>query len=251
MYDVGKILAVGGSPAYQDALATANAHIITIGSPGSAATVQTINSMYQKRIFATSTVLPDGSVFIVGGQSYGVPFSDANSSMIPELWSPSTTRFTQMAQQPEARNYHSISVLMPDATVFTGGGGLCGDCSTNHFTGQVFSPPYLFGSDGTTLATRPTISSVSATTIKVGGSFSVKLGSSSGTITFSIVRYGSSTHTINTDQRRIPLTPTSTSGTTYNLRLPSDAGKVLPGAWYLFAMRNGVPSVAKTIWIQL
>ena len=99
MYDSGKILAVGGSPAYQDQLATANAFLITLtpGQSSGSPSVKKLSSMYQKRIFATSTVLPDGSVFIVGGQSYGVPFSDANSSMIPELWKVKDSRSIQSA----------------------------------------------------------------------------------------------------------------------------------------------------------
>ena len=51
-------------------------------------------------------------------------------------------------------------ILLPDARVFNGGGGLCGDyCpkdGTNHFDGEIFSPPYLFNADGS-LATRPAI----------------------------------------------------------------------------------------------
>ena len=53
-----------------------------------------------------------------------------------------------MASQPEPRNYHSVAVLLPDGTVFSGGGGLCGSCATNHPDGQIFYPPYLFNADG-------------------------------------------------------------------------------------------------------
>lgn len=62
MYDAanGKILTVGGSPSYQNADATSNAHIITIGAPNTNPTVQTINSMNFARSFANGVVLPDG-----------------------------------------------------------------------------------------------------------------------------------------------------------------------------------------------
>ena len=70
MYDAlnGKILTVGGSPNYQNSDATANAHVITIGTPGSAPSVVTIASMAYARAFANAVVLPDGKVFITGGQ---------------------------------------------------------------------------------------------------------------------------------------------------------------------------------------
>jgi galactose oxidase len=36
------------------------------------------------------------------------------------------------------------------------------------------------------------------------------------------------------------------------LRLPGDSGIVLPGHWFLFAVSaGGVPSVAKTVLVQL
>lgn len=260
MYDAvaGRILTAGGSPAYQDALATANVHLITLGTVGQVPSVSKLTSMSFARIFATSTVLPDGSVFIVGGQSYGVPFSDANTTLIPELWNSTTKTFTQMAAHAVPRNYHSFSILLPDARVITGGGGLCGNgCAANHFDAEIFSPPYLFGSDGVTPATRPVIASTSATSYRVGSTLAATLASSSttGTITWSLVRYGSSTHTVNTDQRRAPLkatsTKTTTQGKTYNLALPADPGILLPGYWMLFAMQNGVPSVAKTVLITL
>ena len=58
------------------------------------------------------------------------------------------------------------------------------------------------------------------------------------------------THSINTDQRRIPLLPTGVNGNTASLAIPSDPGVVVPGYYLLFAMdANGVPSVAKTIRI--
>ena len=57
-------------------------------------------------------------------------------------------------------------ILLPDARIFTGGGGLCGTtCPTdgaNHDDGEIFSPPYLFDADGS-LATRPVISSAPPT----------------------------------------------------------------------------------------
>ena len=46
------------------------------------------------------------------------------------------------------RTYHSVAVLLPDGRVFSGGGGLCGTCTTNHTDGRIFTPPYLLNADG-------------------------------------------------------------------------------------------------------
>ena len=249
MYDAvgGLILTVGGSPDYQDSSATANAHIITIGTPPAAPTVTTIGSMAYARSFANSVILPDGTVLIIGGEAYAIPFNDTTAALTPELFNPATNTFTQLAPMQIPRTYHSIALLLPDATVLSAGGGLCGvGCANNHYDGQLFTPPYLYTSAGA-LATRPVISSVSAASVAVGGTFSVTTDSA---CTFSIIRYTSTTHTVNTDQRRIALTPTSTAGTTYTFTLPTDPGVALPGYWYVWAVNGaGVPGLAETLQI--
>ncbi|KAI9693491.1 MAG: hypothetical protein M1820_009227 [Bogoriella megaspora] len=253
MYDAvaGLIATFGGSPSYQNSYATKNAHIITIGTPPAVPRVATLGNMHYARAFANSVILPTGSVFITGGQTYAVPFSDANSSLIPEMWDPVTKAFTDMAQQPTPRNYHSVGLLMPDGTVFSGGGGLCGDgCAQNHFDGQFYSPPYLFEADGTTPAARPVIAKLSSTSVKVGANLTVT--TSAAVSSFALIRVGSATHSINTDQRRVALTAASTSGPNYTLKLPTDAGVLLPGYWMIFALNaNGVPSVADLVKITL
>lgn len=244
MYDAvaGKILTVGGAVNYQGSDATSNAHIITLGDPNTNPTVQTIGNMAYQRIFANSVILPDGTVFIVGGQVYGNPFSDDTAQFTPELFNPADNSFRQLAPMASPRTYHSTAVLMPDATVISGGGGLCGTCATNHYDAQIYSPPYLF-----TGAARPVINGVSADSIGVGGTFTAT--TNGGVDSFSLLRMSSTTHTVNTDQRRIPLIPSAADGNTYTLNVPDDAGIAMPGWWMLFALAGGVPSVATTIQV--
>lgn len=251
MYDAvaGKIATFGGSPSYQNSYATTAVHLITLGAPNTTPTVQTLTSMHYARAFANAVILPNGKIFVTGGQTYAVPFSDANSILTPELWDPVAQTFTVLPAHTVPRNYHSVALLMMDGRVFTGGGGLCGNCNTNHEDGQIYSPSYLFNTDGSA-ATRPVINSVSATAVAVGHTITVVTNSAIST--WSLIRYGSATHTVDTDQRRIPLTPTTSSGTTYTLTIPSDSGIALPGYWMIFALNSaGVPSLAKTIQITL
>ena len=113
---------------------------------------------------------------------------------------------------------------------------------------QIYSPAYLYDGSGG-LAARPAISSVSVGSIAVGGTFTAT--TAGGVDSFSIIRITSTTHTVNTDQRRIALTPSGTSGTTYTLTIPEDPGVAVPGVWYLFAIAGGVPSVADYLTITL
>ena len=203
--------------------------------------------MAYPRAFHNSVVLPNGQVFITGGQHYAVGFTDQTSQLTPEMFDPATQKFTSMAPISIPRNYHSIAVLLPDATVVNGGGGLCGTCAANHFDAQIYSPPYLFTSTGA-LAARPVINSVSAGSVKVGGTLTITTGGAAVT-SFALIRLSSTTHAVNTDQRRIALTPTG-SGTSFTVTVPGDSGVALPGYWYLFALTSsGVPSVAKLVQI--
>jgi galactose oxidase len=245
LFDVGKILTVGGAQAYSGGTAKSVANIVDISS-GTAQVTPTA-SMNYARAFANSVALPTGQVFTVGGETTPYPFSDQNSDMTPEMWNPGTGTWTVMAQQPEPRNYHSVAVLLPDGTVFSGGGGLCGTCATNHPDGQIFYPPYLFNPDGSQRA-RPAISSAPASAV-TGQTISVTTGAP--VQSFVLMRYGEATHAVDNDQRRIPLAIVSSSGNTYQLALPSDPGIALPGPYMLFAIdASGTPSVAATISIS-
>lgn len=248
MYDAvaGKILTAGGSTSYQDVDATNTAYIITLGNPGTNPQVQQVASMANRRSFANGVVLPDGKIIVTGGQTHAVPFTDATAVKTPEVYDPATNTWTVLPPHVVSRNYHSIALLLPDARVWTGGGGLCGECSANHQDAQVFSPAYLF--NGNNLATRPSITAA-PTQLAVGATFSITTNSACQA--FSFIRYGSATHTVDTDQRRIVLNPTGTNGNTYTFKLPADAGVLLPGQYMLFALRNGVPSVAATIKVTL
>jgi len=203
--------------------------------------------MSYPRAFHNSVILPNGQVLITGGQHYAVGFTDQTPQLIPELWDPATKAFTQMAPISIPRNYHSTAVLLPDATVVNGGGGLCGTCATNHFDAQIFSPPYLFTSSGAP-AQRPAIQSVSATSVAVGGTLTITTTSDAPVTDFALIRLSSTTHAVNTDQRRIALAPQSQNGNTFTVAVPGDSGVALPGYWYLFALTSdGVPSVASFV----
>jgi galactose oxidase len=260
LYDVGKILKVGGAPAYQQSTGTTyasnSAYLIDISAgPGTTPLVTQLTPMSYERAFSNSVVLPNGNVVVIGGQSIPQPFTDSAAILVPEIWNPDTQQFSYLNPMQTPRTYHSTAILLPDGRVFVGGGGQCGaGCPQNHLTAEILTPPYLLNSDGSA-ATRPAL-------IAVGTSSSAMLG---GTIaaettgqvaSFVLMRLSATTHTVNNDQRRIPLSMSTISALaggaySYTLRMPSaDPGAVLPGYYMLFALNSsGVPSVSTTIQI--
>ncbi|MBC8733514.1 RICIN domain-containing protein [Paraburkholderia sp. UCT2] len=245
MYDIGKILAVGGAPSYEYSNATADATLIDISS-GTAVT-QTLTPMNYRRAFNTSVVLPNGQVVVLGGEAYPVTFSDDTAVLAPELWDPTTKTFSVLPPQAVPRNYHSIALLLSDGRVLSGGGGLCGSCSTNHTNLEILTPPYLLNADGSA-ATRPTLTAA-PTTAQLGTSIAVT--GSSGITAFALMRMSSSTHAVNNEQRRVPVTFTVGTAGEYLINIPSDPGVVVPGYYMLFGLNaKGVPSVSRTVQIQ-
>jgi galactose oxidase len=245
LYDIGLILKAGGAPAYQNANATPSSYVININGSTS---VTKVAPMAYRRAFSNAVVLPNGQVVILGGQTVPVPFSDDTSILIPEVWDPDTRVFRQLRATATPRNYHSTGILLPDGRVFSGGGGQCGQgCGANHLNAEILTPPYLLNADGSA-APRPRITAAPGT---AGLGAVISVGTSAPVMSFVLMRLSSVTHTVNNDQRRVPLQIQSTSGlTSYSVTIPADPGVVLPGYYMLFAMSpQGVPSVAAIIRI--
>jgi galactose oxidase len=251
LYDAGMILKTGGAPSYDTSTqyVTSQAGTYTININSNTPVVTKLAPMAFPRAFANGVVLPSGQTVIVGGQTVPAPFSDTNTVLIPEIWDPATLVFRQLSPMQTPRNYHSTAILLKDGRVFAGGGGQCGEgCSANHFNTEILSPPYLFNPDGS-LATQPVISAA-PTTGTLGQTISVT--TSTPVVSFVLMRLSSTTHTVNNDQRRVPLQMVSaTDGNNYTLTIPSNPGIALPGAYWLFALNaQGVPSVGSSILIN-
>jgi hypothetical protein len=253
MYDTGKILYAGGggdlnwpTPDSKAGTPTATAEKIDLmaGTP----TWTTAGNMSAPRRHLNSTVLPDGTVLITGGTRGGgfVDINPADAVREAELWDPTTNGWTTLAANSVMRVYHSVSLLLPDATVLHGASGnaMAGAVpvpdENNH---EIFSPPYLFK------GARPTITSVPAT-VPYGQPFTVATPNAAQITTVRWIRIGSVTHAFDAGQRANKLTFTSTA-TELSVTAPADGKTAPPGYYQLFILnRNGVPSTGKMVRIQ-
>lgn len=164
MYDVGKVLVVGG----HSNRPTATAEVIDLNEPTPA--WRFVRPMSIPRRQLNATILADGKVLVIGGTNgFGDDnqnFNDLNKPIFTtELWDPATENFTVTASASVPRQYHSTAVLLPDATVLSAGGGEYAQADpdngpNNHRDAQIYSPPYLFNANGP--APRPVISSTRA-----------------------------------------------------------------------------------------
>jgi hypothetical protein len=197
----------------------------------------------QIRYWSTATVLADGEVAVTGGSS---PANSLTGTVdyTTEIWNPGTGKWTAGAVATIPRLYHSIALLLPDATLLTGAGGDPGPVEERN--AEVYYPPYLYLNDGSGQpAPRPTLASA-PTDLTIGNTVTATVGDMDviGRVTF--VRAGSITHTINIDQRFLDV-PFTQSGSTIVATPPSDPNVLVPGYYMMFVFQNGVPSVAKII----
>ncbi|MFO0459256.1 MAG: galactose oxidase-like domain-containing protein [Burkholderiales bacterium] len=249
MFEPERVLKAGGTASPNgDTTANRSAVLIDLRAGPS---VRRVASMHYARVFHNSVVLPNGQVVVLGGQTRGVLFSNDFAVLPPELFDPVTETFTVLPAMSVPRTYHGVALLLADGRVLASGGGLCNvaDCGdANHPDYQALSPPYLFNADGTP-AVRPAIASAPDSVaygrrVRVTGDASIRA--------FAMVRLSIATHSINHDQRRVPIPFRTVEPGVFELEIPSNPGVLLPGAWMLFAMNaNGTPSMSRTVTVGL
>jgi len=290
VYDAvnGRVLMMGGRSATGSTLNVAETVNLS-AAPTAWQTSQSsqVAALNIKRKFHTATILPNGQVLVSGGtQCTGGPnFTCAEGAAYsPELWTPpngmTPDTWTTMAAPPSRpptypsgipRIYHSVAVLLPDARVLIGGGGLPADggevangvncvpayginnpveCRNfGHKDAEIFSPPYLFNADGSP-ATQPVISSA-PTAVTYGQTFSIGVSNPGSITKASLVRLPSVTHGFNADQRAYLMNATVAGASSVNVTAPAKANHLPPGHYMLFIMNSaGVPSKAKIIQVR-
>ncbi len=192
-----------------------------------------------------AVVLPDGRIVVVGGSAVDNKLEGVNNTA--EIYDPATRQWHAGAVGTNPRLYHSSAILLPDATILIAGGGAPGPLVNTN--AEIYYPPYLFGKSGG-MASRPAIIE-SPQTIDPGRFFSITLQDGQPIDSVVLVRTGSVTHSVNFDQRRIPLTFRQ-FGSQVNLEVPSSGAIVPPGFYLLFVLdRNGVPSHGRIVRLNV
>ncbi len=247
MYEQDKLLLIGGVQS-ENVYGTAAHSTMKIDLTGNTPSTSLSNDMLFARADADGTLLANGEVLINGGGYYHFLGYNPTQIFTPEIWNPETEEWTIGDAATNPRAYHSSTLLLPDATVWTAGGE-CGDECTLGQSAQIYNPPYLYKKDGSgEFAPRPVINSADAK-ITYGEQFDATVNAPKGIKKITFIRYGSSTHHINFEQR-IQVLDYTKNGNNLKITAPENGNLAPPGYYMLFVIDNdGVPSVAKTIQI--
>ncbi len=242
-----RVIIMGGATSDQfDAPATATAEIIDLsqGTPQWRFTAP----MSLPRVQMNATILPNGKVLATGGSASNE--DEATASLAADLFDPATETWSPAGAAGYARLYHSVALLLPDATVMTAGSNPARGTYQTHI--EIWKPPYLFTTDASgnvVPATRPAISAAPAS-IGYAGSFQVQSPNAADIASVVLMRSGSPTHAFDMEQRMVGLS-FSAAGTTLTVSGPPDARIAPPGYHMLFILnRQGVPSIASVVQVS-
>lgn len=242
MYDDGKVLVMGGGVPPTNTAETIDLNAAT-------PQWQSAGPMAFARRQINATVLPNGRVLVTGGSSSpGV--NDATLAVLAaETWDPVARSFSTMASMQVPRMYHSVALLLPDGRVLVAGGGRpAATGTTNQPNAQIYSPPYLFAPSGGA-AIRPSISSAPASVV-YGQQFVISTPDAAEITEVALIPIGSVTHSVNRTQRFTRLGFTLSSGILTAVA-PANGNVAPPGYYMMFILKNGVPSVAHILNVNI
>ncbi|WP_245597459.1 PA14 domain-containing protein [Meiothermus cerbereus] len=267
MYQPGKILVLGGGwERFSGPQGGETAQVIELNAGNQNARVRDVPPMAHKRTHLNATLMPDGRIFVNGGNQDGWNFSNATAVYESEIWSPRTETFKRAAEAKCPRTYHSTALLLLDGTIITMGGGATGsddpssapECDktkgnaqkVNQLNAEIYYPPYLHNADGSP-ASRPIIQAA-PNRISYGQSFTLTTDLPASAVDrVTIVAFGAVTHAFNMGQRFLELSFTRSGPNSLEVTAPASANLATPGFYQLYVLDGrGVPSEAKVVRLR-
>ncbi|MCZ6766060.1 MAG: DUF1929 domain-containing protein [bacterium] len=191
--------------------------------------------------------LPDGRVFVGGGET------EDPSPPVPDvlgivkwcdLYDPPTDTWRRVADMAEHREYHAVTLLIPDGRVITTGGTRIkfqkGPTSADI---EAFSPPYLFR------GVRPDITSISSTQPPRGSELTLEIAPETQLTSVVLMGAQTTTHWVDGGIPRRLVLPVRQSGASVTASLPSDPNILPLGHYMVFAMVDDIPSAAEIVQV--
>ena len=195
-------------------------------------------------------LLPDGKVLAYGGTYIGQnpgSLTLRNAGQVPnctnvaDIFDPETNQWRAVAPLNRYIHYHNVAVVIADGRVMNtggaGGGSLFGDDNRV----EAYEPPYLFR------GVRPRIDSLSTTDLVLGSSFNMDISFTSAVTKVVLLGTRASTHWVDGGTQCYASLGFTQSGSRLDITIPNDAVSIVPGFYYLVALVDDIPSVARIV----
>ena len=269
MYQPGKILVLGGGWvgfSDVDVQGGKTAQVIELNPSSQEISVKEVAPMAYERTHLNATLMPDGRIFVNGGNQDGANYSNYTAVYESEIWSPLTETFKRAAEAQCPRTYHSTALLLTDGSIITMGGGAIGgdddpnlpECDktarnnqkVNQLSAEIYYPPYLYNADGSE-ASRPLIQSTPSE-LSYNQIFTLSTDiPASAVARVTLVALGAVTHAFNMGQRFNELSFSRSGPQELSVTTPANARLATPGFYMLHVLDGrGVPSQGKIVRLR-
>lgn len=234
-----RVFITGGGRGDINTPATATSEILDLGEARPA--WRAAAPMAHPRVMPDAVLLPDGTVLVVNGSDKGHADGGASPVFDAELYDPMRDEWTRLCNMTIARLYHATALLLPDGRVMTAGTDASWNpppFNTGELRLEYFSPPYLFRGARPSITEAPEV-------VAYGARFEVRTPDAFSVSNVALMRCGSVTHSVNTDQRYVGVRISNRESGSITLEAPPDGYVAPPGYYLLFVLRDGVPSVGR------
>lgn len=196
--------------------------------------------------FQTEVVqLPDGRILAAGGEAKN-PNPPVEHVLGIVKWSdvydPGSNTWRRVADMNWFREYHAVTLLLPDARVaMTGGTRIKFQYGPTSADIEAFVPPYLFR------GVRPQITSISATQVPRGAQLTLNIFPATKLTSVVLMGVQSTTHWVDAGVPRRLVLPVQQVGSTATMTLPVNPNVLPLGRYMVFTMVDDIPSVARVV----
>lgn len=142
----------------------------------------------------------------------------------------------------EMSNYADVNGPTRNATCYPLGRAICTD--PYEYRIERYTPYYL-----TNGKERPVITNAPAQ-LTYNSSFIIEVPVGTKVTKVSLIRFSTTTHSTNTDQRFVELEIIGAKDNMLGVRAPLNGALAPPGNWMLFILNDGTPSAAKVVLLQ-
>ncbi len=197
---------------------------------------------------AKAVQLPDEKILVMGGYkeqaSDPAPVNNWGYMGLTDQYDPAADSWRRLANMNWKREYHAITILVPDGRVIAVGGEGAPGNEPPLSVIEAFSPPYLFR------GIRPELSNFNKTVFRRGESIQFEAHKTEALTKVMLMSHAVMTHFMNSGNGRCLELDFTQNGSQVAAALPTDSLRLMPGWYMLFGMVDDIPSVAQIVKIE-